>query len=76
MVRFAFTPSKKIRATLSELQAKGIASKLNKIFEPKSTSKKQDDSHKYFIFEDEILEFLKVIDGTEDDDELFGFSGL
>lgn len=73
MVRFAFTPSKKIRATLSELQAKGIASKLNKIFEPKSTSKKQDDSHKYFIFEDEILEFLKVIDGTEDDDELFGF---
>ncbi len=73
MVRFAFTPSKKIRATLAELQAKGIASKLNKIFEPKSTFKKPDGSHKQFIFGDEILEFLRVIDGTEDDDELFGF---
>lgn len=73
MVRFAFTPSKRIRATLAELQSRGVTSKLNKIFEPKSTSKKPDGSHKYFVFEDDIFEFLRVIDGAEDDDELFGF---
>lgn len=73
MVRFAFSPSKRIRDKIVELQEKGINSKLNKIFEPKSVTKDSNENYKSFVFADEILDFLKVIDGIEDDDELFGF---
>ena len=73
MVRFAFTPSKRIRGRLEELQKQGIKSKFDEIFKPKSIKKQDDNSHKEFVYSGDILEFLRVIDGSQEDESLLGF---
>lgn len=73
MVRFAFNLNESSRKKLEELKLKGYSYELSKLLEPKSIRQSKDGEHKKFIHEKEVLDLLKVIDGSKDDDELFGF---
>lgn len=74
MIRFAFHPNRSARAKMEALEKSGVNYSLSKLFEPLSIHK--DDAgnrHKKFVYHSEILDLLKVIDGSKYDDELFGF---
>ncbi len=73
MIRFAFNPNESARAKLKELSNGGTSYNFSALFKPKSIKKADDDSHKKFENEQEILDLLEVIDGSKDDDELLGF---
>ena len=73
MIRFAFNPNESARAKLKELSNGGTSYNFSALFKPKSIKKADDESHKKFENEQEILDLLEVIDGSKDDDELLGF---
>jgi hypothetical protein len=73
MVRFAFHPNKTSRDRLAELKKNGTTYAFSELFRPLSLKKDEIGNHKKFKYQNEILELLKVIDGSEDDDELLGF---
>lgn len=74
MIRFAFNPNKSSRIRMERLKKDGMSFALSRLLEPKSTTKDNIDyKHKQFIYEDEILELLKVIDGSKSDEEILGF---
>ena len=73
MIRFAFNPSKKAKEKLKEYRNNGYTYAFSSLLKPKSTEKVADDSHKKFINEQEILELFKVIDGSEEDENVLGF---
>ena len=73
MIRFAFQPNESSRRRLKELRDRGVSFAFSALLKPKSIKKADDGSHKQFVFEQEILDLLSVIDGSKDDDELLGF---
>ena len=73
MVRFAFNPSASARRLIKELREKGKTYALSSLFQPLSITKDSEGRYRLFEHEKEILELLEVIDGSKDDDELFGF---
>lgn len=73
MVRFAFYPNESSRSRLKELRQNGISFAFSALLKPKSVKKSEDESHKQFIHEPEILDLLEVIDGSKDDSEVLGF---
>ena len=73
MIRFAFRPNESSRRRLKELHDSGVSFAFSALLKPKSIKKAADGSHKQFVFEQEILDLLSVIDGSKDDDELLGF---
>ena len=73
MIRFAFNPNESSRRRLKELRESGVSYAFAALLKPKSIRKADDDSHKQFVFEQEILDLLSVIDGSKYDDELLGF---
>lgn len=74
MIRFAFNPNESSRRKMEELKKRGITYAFSELFRPKSIIlDKEDDLHKKFIHEDEILELFKIIDGSEKDENLLGF---
>lgn len=74
MVRFAFTPNKSSIKKMKELKKLGISFAFSALFEPYSIQKDDNNQgHKKFKHEKEIFDLLKVIDGTEEDENLFGF---
>ena len=73
MIRFAFRPNESSRRRLKELHDSGVSFAFSALLNPKSIKKADDGSHKHFVFEQEILDLLSVIDGSKDDDELLGF---
>ncbi len=74
LIRFAFNPNKSSRARLEEFKKDGNSFALSKLFEPQSKKKDTNEQkHKLFIYEKEVLELLEVIDGTKQDEEIFGF---
>ena len=73
MIRFAFNPNESARAKLKELSNGGTSYNFSALFKPKSIKKADDNSHKKFENEQEILDLLEVIDGSKEDDELLGF---
>ena len=73
MIRFAFNPNKESRKLIEKLQQSGQTARLNELFRPKSISKKTDGSHTKFLHENEVLSLLKVIDGSQNDENVFGF---
>lgn len=73
MIRFAFNPNESSRRRLRELHESGASYAFSALLKPKSVKKADDGSHKQFVFEQEILDLLSVIDGSKDDDELLGF---
>lgn len=74
MVRFAFNPNKSSRKKMEALRRSGVSFAFSKLFEPLSIKKDTShQGHKKFINEPEILDLLKVIDGSKEDEELLGF---
>ena len=74
MIRFAFNPNEASRKRLKQFKKDGNTYALSKLLEPKSTIKDtESNDHKRFIYENEILELLEVIDGSKQDDEILSF---
>lgn len=74
MVRFAFNPNESSRKKMDALRKSGVIFAFSKLFEPISIKKDaSNQGHKKFINEFEILDLLKVIDGSKEDEELLGF---
>lgn len=74
MIRFAFHPNESSRKKMEELQKQGVSAAMSALFKPLSTKKDiKTNAHKKFRFEQEITELLRVIDGTNEDENLLGF---
>lgn len=76
MIRFAFHPSAATKAKLDELRKNGVSYAFSELFKPKSISRADDDSHKLFVHEAEILDLFTVIDGSKNDKNVLGFLNL
>lgn len=73
MIRFAFNPNESARKRMAALREIGMSDAFSALFKPKSVGRAEDESHKLFVHEQEILELLEVIDGSKEDEELLGF---
>ena len=74
MIRFAFNPNESSRKIMLDLKKKGITYTFSELFKPKSkTNDKVNELHKKFTYEQEVIDLLKVIDGSQKDDNLLGF---
>ena len=74
MIRFAFNPNKSSRQRMKELKKLGITYAFSELLKPKSILKDNTNQlHKKFIYEQEIIDLLKVIDGKDNDDNLLSF---
>ncbi|HEP5631100.1 TPA: DEAD/DEAH box helicase family protein, partial [Streptococcus pyogenes] len=74
MVRFAFNPNKSSREKMEALRKSGVSFAFSKLLEPISIKKDAiNQGHKKFVNESEILDLLRVIDGSKEDEELLGF---
>lgn len=75
MIRFAFNPSESARRLIEQLKSDGKSSQLNELFRPQSISKDttSEKKHRIFVHEKEVLELLRVIDGSAEDENLLGF---
>lgn len=72
MIRFAFNLNESAKAKLETLKNNGYAYDLNELFSPESTSK-DNENHNQFKYKDEVLDLLKAIDGTKEDENIFSF---
>ena len=74
MIRFAFNPNESSRKKMEEMKNKGITYAFSELFRPQSiTINKENKLHKKFKYEQEIIDLLKVIDGSEKDANLLSF---
>ncbi|MBW6482491.1 MAG: Eco57I restriction-modification methylase domain-containing protein [Vicingaceae bacterium] len=74
MIRFAFNPNESSIKKLEELKKKGVTYAFSELFRPHSIAKdSKKQLHQKFIHETEILDLLKVIDGSETDKNLLSF---
>jgi len=74
MIRFAFNPNESSRKKMEELKKNGITYTFSELFKPQSITKdNKTNLHQKFIHEKEILDLLKVIDGSETDENLLSF---
>ncbi len=73
MIRFAFNPNDSSRRRLEELSNLGIKYTLSALLKPLSVKKTEDDLHKKFKYEQEVLDLLQVIDGSKEDQNILGF---
>lgn len=74
MIRFAFNANKSSVERMNRLKNEGISFTLSALFKPMAIRiDAQNNRHKKFFFEDEILDLLQVIDGSKEDDNLLGF---
>jgi hypothetical protein len=74
MIRFAFNPNESSRKKMEELKKEGITYAFSELFRPQSITKDtKTNIHQKFIHEKEILDLLKVIDGSEEDANLLSF---
>ncbi|MBO1306477.1 Eco57I restriction-modification methylase domain-containing protein [Enterococcus sp. 669A] len=72
MIRFAFTPNKSSLKTLEKLKLEGKSAELNELFRTKSKAKSYARTTN-FVHENEVLELLKAIDGSKEDENIFPF---
>lgn len=73
MIRFAFNPNESVRRKLEELRNNGVSYAFSELFRTKSIKQNSNDDHKKFVYENEVLDLLEVIDGTKDDENVLGF---
>ena len=74
MIRFAFNPNESSRKKMEEMKKNGVTYAFSELFRPQSiTIDKENKLHKKFKYDKEILDLLKVIDGSEDDFNLLSF---
>lgn len=72
MIRFAFNLNESAKAKLADLKNNGYAYDLDELFSPESTSK-ADDKHNQFKYKDEVLDLLRAIDGSKEEENIFSF---
>jgi len=70
MIRFAFAPSVKTRIRIGRLKEAGLSASFSDIFRPKSIKVDSEGNYKKFIFEDEVLDLLEIIDGSKEDENI------
>ena len=74
MIRFAFNPNESSRKKMEDMKKNGITYAFSELFKPQSiTLDKVHNSHKKFKYAQEVLDLLKVIDGSENDDNVLSF---
>lgn len=73
MIRFAFNPNESSRRKLEALRSEGKSCSFATMFMPQAVTKQPDGSHKRFVYEQEVLDLLEVIDGSKEDEEVLGF---
>ena len=74
MVRFAFTPSKSALELLNSLKSNGVTYAFSELLKPSSIKKDtENNDHKKFVHEKEVLELFMAIDGSKEDDGLLSF---
>ena len=73
MIRFAFNPNKITQLKLDELRKNNVTYAFSEFFKPMSVTKNAENLHKKFKYENEVLELLKVIDGSNNNEKLLGF---
>lgn len=74
MVRFAFNLNESSHARIEHLRKQGISATLSALLQPRSV--KQDPEggeHKKFKYEAEVLDLLRIIDGSQTDPNILGF---
>ena len=72
MIRFAFNLNESAKAKLADLKNNGYAYDLDELFSPESTSK-ADEKHNQFKYKDEVLDLLRAIDGSKEEENIFSF---
>lgn len=74
MIRFAFNPNESSRKRMDELKNNGVTYAFSELLRPISLLKDNTKQlHKKFSYEKEVIDLIKVIDGTKKDDSLLGF---
>jgi hypothetical protein len=74
MVRFAFHPNQSSRDKLEALKQSGVRYAFAALLQPRSIERDAaNELHKKFIHEAEIRDLLRVIDGSEQDENVLGF---
>ena len=73
MIRFAFNPNESSRKKMEQMRKDGITYAFSELFRSHSMTDQIDGSHRQFVHKTEILDLLKVIDGTKVDENLLGF---
>lgn len=73
MIRFAFNPNTSALQLIARLKEDGKTTALNELFRPKSITKATDNSHRLFVHEPEVIDLLRVIDGSAEDENVLSF---
>lgn len=73
MLRFAFHPNKASRERILALSERGESSSFATMFKPKSVEKVADGSHREFVYGEEVLDLLQIIDGYKQERGLLSF---
>lgn len=74
MIRFAFNPNESSRKKMEDMKKNGITYAFSELLKPKSITKdKNTNDHKKFVHEQEIIDLFRIIDGSQQDDNLLSF---
>ncbi len=73
MIRFAFNPNESSQKKMEQLRKNGVTYAFSEFFRPQSIIKDPSGLHKKFIHEQEIIDLLKIIDGSQNDTNILGF---
>lgn len=72
MVRFAFNPNESSIKLMEEKKKEGVSYSLSNLLATKTLSL-TNSKHRIFENEKEILDLFQIIDGSKDDENVFGF---
>ena len=72
MIRFVFNLNESAKAKLADLKNNGYSYDLDELFSSESTSK-ADEKHNQFKNKTEVLDLLRAIDGSKEDENIFSF---
>lgn len=73
MIRFAFNVNESSMRKIEELRKNHVEFALNELLRPQSVTKQVNGRHLLFQHEQEVFELLQAIDGTKEDNNIFGF---
>lgn len=73
MIRFAFDLNESSTHRLKQMKSNGEPFSLAALFRPQSIKKDKGGRYKRFVHNNEVLDFLKVIDGSKEDDHILSF---
>ena len=74
MIRFAFNPNTSAQQLIKSLLEQGKSTALNELFRPHSIAfDPSDNGHTRFVHEPEVLELMRAIDGSAEDENILSF---